>query len=94
VRLAKAGAKGIVVNYSRSEDDAQTTAAELAALGSETLVHKADVSDESAVKAMVAATVAEFGRLDVVINNAGTTRFIAHPDLDALPKRYGTKSWA
>ena len=84
VRLAKAGAKGIVVNYSRSEDDAQATAAELAALGSETLVHKADVSDESAVKAMVAATVARFGRLDVLINNAGTTRFIAHPDLDAL----------
>jgi NAD(P)-dependent dehydrogenase (short-subunit alcohol dehydrogenase family) len=84
VRLAKAGAKGIVVNYSRSEDEAQATAGELGALGSETLVHKADVADESAVKAMVAATVARFGRLDVLINNAGTTRFIAHPDLDAL----------
>jgi NAD(P)-dependent dehydrogenase (short-subunit alcohol dehydrogenase family) len=84
VRLAKAGAKGIAVNYSRSEDDAQATAAELGALGSETLVYKADVSDDSAVKAMVAATVARFGRLDVLINNAGTTRFIAHPDLDAL----------
>jgi NAD(P)-dependent dehydrogenase (short-subunit alcohol dehydrogenase family) len=84
VRLAKAGAKGIVVNYSRSEDEAQATAGELGALGSETMVHKADVSEESAVKAMVAATVARFGRLDVLINNAGTTRFIAHPDLDAL----------
>jgi NAD(P)-dependent dehydrogenase (short-subunit alcohol dehydrogenase family) len=84
VRLAKAGAKGIVVNYSRSEDDAQATAKELGALGAETLVHKADVSDESAVKAMVAAAVARFGGLDVLINNAGTTRFIAHPDLDAL----------
>jgi 3-oxoacyl-[acyl-carrier protein] reductase len=84
VRLAKAGAKGIVVNYSRSEDEAQATAGELEGLGSETLIHKADVSDESAVKAMIAATVARFGRLDVLINNAGTTRFIAHPDLDAL----------
>jgi NAD(P)-dependent dehydrogenase (short-subunit alcohol dehydrogenase family) len=84
VRLAKAGAKGIVVNYSRSEDHAQATAAELGALGSETLVHKADVSDDSAVMAMVAATVTRFGRLDVLINNAGTTRFIAHPDLDGL----------
>src|SRR6476646_7645848 len=84
VRLARAGAKGIVVNYSRSEDDAQATARELGALGSETLVHRADVSEEAAVKAMVAATIARFGRLDVLVNNAGTTRFIAHPDLDAL----------
>jgi NAD(P)-dependent dehydrogenase (short-subunit alcohol dehydrogenase family) len=84
LRLAKAGAKGIVVNYSRSEDDAKTTAGELAALGSDAVVQKADVSDESDVKAMVAATIDRFGRLDVLINNAGTTRFIAHPDLDGL----------
>jgi NAD(P)-dependent dehydrogenase (short-subunit alcohol dehydrogenase family) len=84
LRLAKAGAKAVVVNYSRSEDDAQATAGELGALGSEALVHKADVSDESAVKTMVAATVDRYGRLDVLINNAGTTHFIAHPDLDGL----------
>ena len=84
VRLAKAGAHAVVVNYSRSVDDAQATAAELRTIGSEALVHKADVADESAVKAMVAATTDRYRRLDVLINNAGTTHFIAHPDLDGL----------
>ena len=38
------------------------------------MVHEADVSQAAAVEAMVAATVAEFGRLDVLFNNAGTLR--------------------
>jgi 3-oxoacyl-[acyl-carrier protein] reductase len=84
LRLAKAGAKAVVVNYSRSEDDARATAGELETLGSEALVHQADISNEAAVKAMIAATIDRFGRLDVLVNNAGTTHFIAFPDLDAL----------
>jgi 3-oxoacyl-[acyl-carrier protein] reductase len=84
LRLAKAGAKAVVINYARSEEDAQATAGELKALGSEASVHRADISNESEVKAMIAATTERYGRLDVLVNNAGTTRFIAHPDLDAL----------
>jgi NAD(P)-dependent dehydrogenase (short-subunit alcohol dehydrogenase family) len=84
LRLAKAGAMGVVVNYSRSKDDADVTAKELGTLGSEAIAHKADIADEAAVKAMVAATTERFGRLDVLVNNAGTTHFIPHPDLDAL----------
>ena len=84
LRLAEAGARGVVVNYSRSKDDAEATAAELEPLGSEALAYKTDISDESAVKAMVAATIDRFGRLDVLVNNAGTTHFIPFPDLDAL----------
>jgi 3-oxoacyl-[acyl-carrier protein] reductase len=84
LRLAKAGAKAVVVNYSRSEKDAQATAAELVLLGADAMVHKADVSDDSAVRAMVAAVTDRYGRLDVLINNAGTTQFIAHPDLEGL----------
>lgn len=74
----------MVVNYSRSKDEAQTTAAELELLGADVRVHKADVSKEHEVKAMIAATVDRYGRLDVLVNNAGTTHFIPHPDLDAL----------
>jgi NAD(P)-dependent dehydrogenase (short-subunit alcohol dehydrogenase family) len=84
LRLARAGAKAVVVNYSRSDKDARATAAELIVLGPDAMAHKADVSNEGEVKAMIAAVKARYGRLDVLINNAGTTRFIAHPDLDAL----------
>ena len=42
------------------------------------------MADESQVKAIVDETLARFGRLDVLVNNAGTTRFIAHADLDAV----------
>lgn len=84
LRLAKAGAKAVVVNYSRSAEDAQATAAELGSLGIEALAHQADIADESAVKAMIATTTDRYGRLDVLVNNAGTTRYVAHPDLDGL----------
>jgi 3-oxoacyl-[acyl-carrier protein] reductase len=84
LRLAKAGVKAVVVNYSRSKDDAQTTAGELQLLGTDVLVQRADVSDEPEVKKMIAATLDRYGRLDVLVNNAGTTHFIPHPDLAGL----------
>ncbi len=84
VRLAKAGAKAVVVNYSKSAEDAQATAAELGSLGIEALAHQADIADESAVKAMISATIERYGRLDVLVNNAGTTRYVPYPDLDGL----------
>ncbi|MEP6752595.1 MAG: SDR family oxidoreductase [Candidatus Dormiibacterota bacterium] len=84
LRLARAGAKAVVVNYSRSDKEARTTAAEIIGLGPDAMAHKADISDEHEVKAMIAAVKDRYGRLDVLINNAGTTRFIAHADLDAL----------
>jgi len=84
LRLAKAGATAVVVNYSRSKQEARATAAELINLGSDALAHQADVSSEREVAAMIAAVRDRYGRIDVLINNAGTTRFIAHADLDAL----------
>src|SRR5207253_3820823 len=64
--------------------EAEATAEELQALGIEAVPYRADVADESMVKAMVGSTVERWGRLDVLVNNAGTTHFIPHPDLDAL----------
>ena len=84
LRLARSGVKAVVVNYSRSAGAAEAAAEEARALGVEAIAHHADIADESQVKQMVASTVDRFGRLDVLVNNAATTRFIAHPDLDAL----------
>jgi 3-oxoacyl-[acyl-carrier protein] reductase len=80
IALAKNG-YDVVVNYSRSEDAAKFTAREAEAAGGRTLLYRADVSDDASVRAMLAATEKEFGRLDVLINNAGTT-------VDVEPKNF------
>jgi 3-oxoacyl-[acyl-carrier protein] reductase len=63
----------VVVNFSRSRDAAQAVADEAQALGARTLLAPADVADEAAVFAMVAAIKKDFGRLDALVNNAGAT---------------------
>jgi 3-oxoacyl-[acyl-carrier protein] reductase len=83
VRFAKLG-YAVVVNYSKSEADANETAALVKACGVPVLVHKATVADDSQVRAMVERTRAEFGGIDVLVNNAGMTHFVAHTDLDAV----------
>jgi 3-oxoacyl-[acyl-carrier protein] reductase len=82
-RLAERGL-AVVVNYSRSKAEAEETADGVRARGAKVLVHAADVADDSAVRAMVARTVAEFGGLDLLVNNAATTHFVPHTDLEAL----------
>ena len=84
LRLARSGVKAVVINYSRSAGDAEDTAKEARAIGIDAIAHRADIADEAQVKGMVSMAVERFGRLDVLVNNAGTTRFIPHPDLDAL----------
>jgi len=74
----------IVVNYSRSEKEAEETAQGVRDRGAEVLIIKTDVADDADVRTMVDATVARFGSLDVLVNNAGTTHFIAHTDLEAV----------
>ena len=83
VRFAELGF-AVAVNYSKSATEAEETADLVRAAGAPVLVHRATVADDSQVRAMVARTTAEFGGLDVLVNNAATTQFIPHPDLDAL----------
>ncbi len=81
--LARQGMR-VAVNYSRSEAEANATAAEARALGAQAFVVRADVADESAVRAMVARVVEEWGRLDLLVNNAGVTRYVPIEDVEAL----------
>ena len=74
----------VVVNYSRSESEANATVAEVTALGAKALLCQCDVSDDTAVREMVKKVAQEYGRIDVVVNNAATTNFISHDDLEAL----------
>jgi 3-oxoacyl-[acyl-carrier protein] reductase len=81
--LAAAGAH-VVVNYSRSEADAMATAQELETNDVKALPIKADVSSAAEVAALVEQTEGAFGRIDVLVNNAGYTQFVAMRDVDAL----------
>jgi 3-oxoacyl-[acyl-carrier protein] reductase len=82
--LARAGAAAVAVNYARSAADAEVTAIELRSLGCAALPVRADVTDGGQVRAMAAHVLDEYGRADVLVNNAGTTHPVEHSDLDGL----------
>lgn len=81
--LAAEGA-AVAVNYSRSRGDAEETASEITSRGGRAITVACDISDERGVEAMVDRVTSGLGRLDVLVNNAGTTKFIDHRNLDAL----------
>jgi 3-oxoacyl-[acyl-carrier protein] reductase len=74
----------VVVNYSRSKQDAETTVHDISQLGVKAIDAKADVSRDEEVRQMVKRTLSELGRLDVLVNCAGYTAFISSRDLEAL----------
>src|SRR5207248_1553824 len=80
--LASGGAR-IVVNYSNSKKEAEETADLCRKAGSDVVVVQGDVSRDEDCKRIVAAA-APWGRLDALINNAGTTKHMAHDNLDGL----------
>jgi 3-oxoacyl-[acyl-carrier protein] reductase len=78
------GGYDVALNYSSSEKAARETAAQAEKLGAKTLVIKCDVADEPGVRAMLKQVKEKFGRLDVLINNAGTTASWKPKDLETL----------
>ncbi len=81
LRLAQGGCS-VLVNYSRSKDAAEAVAAEVESLGVKALAFKADVAEDAECRAMVREAERAFGQLDVLVNNAGTTKFIPHANLE------------
>jgi len=67
--LARAGAD-VAITYLRSKSEAAQTAREVEEIGCQALAVECDVRSEASVRTAIAATTSQFGRLDVVVNNA------------------------
>ena len=83
LRLARAG-YDVAINYSRSGDTAAETLGELESLGGRHLALRADVSDDAAVRSLVATVGETYGRLDALVNNAGMTSQTPPDDLNGV----------
>jgi 3-oxoacyl-[acyl-carrier protein] reductase len=81
--LARGGCS-VLINYSNSKEAAEKVRTEAESAGVTAILFQGDVADDSVCRAMMQAAVDAFGRLDILINNAGTTDFIPHSDLDAV----------
>ena len=81
--LARQGCS-VLVNYSRSKEGAEETAAQASALGVKAAAFRADVAQDAECRALVEAAASELGALHVLVNNAGTTSFIPHAELERV----------
>jgi 3-oxoacyl-[acyl-carrier protein] reductase len=81
--FAREGAR-VAINYQKSQDKAEDTARQIRSAGGQALVLQGDVRAEADCRRLVESTVREWGRLDVLVNNAGWTRPVPHHDLAAL----------
>jgi len=79
VELSRRG-WSVVVNYSRSEAEARRVADGCG----DALAVQADVGDDAACRALAQAALDRWGRIDALVNNAGTTKFVDHANLEGL----------
>lgn len=83
--LASEGA-AVVVNYASSSSAAAEVVAQIEAIGGSAIAFKANVANSDEVDQLIAATMEKFGRIDVLVNNAGITR-------DTLLLRMKLEDW-
>jgi 3-oxoacyl-[acyl-carrier protein] reductase len=81
--LARRGVN-VAVNYSRSQEDAESAVAEIRALGRNAVAVRADISDAEQAEDLMRQAVKSLGRLDILVNNAGWTAFVDFKDMDSL----------
>ena len=74
----------VVLNFAHHEAPAQAVAAQCQPLGAEVLIVRCDVSQDADCRHLAAEVEATFGRADVLVNNAGTTKFVGLKDMDGL----------
>jgi len=83
LRMADTG-WNVAVNYSRSRDEAESTAEACRATGVDAIAVAGDVTDDGACRHMVAQVLERWDRLDGLVNNAGVTEFRSADDLELL----------
>jgi NAD(P)-dependent dehydrogenase (short-subunit alcohol dehydrogenase family) len=83
LRFAKEG-WNVAINYSKDLKRAEASAEVCRQQGAEVLIQKADVADDADCVAFAAAVKSQFGGCDVLVNNAGSTKFVDLRDLDGL----------
>ena len=85
-QLAERGCH-VAINYLRNEDGARQTEAACREFGVDTVVVRANVADDEDCRALADAALDKWGRIDALVNNAGTTKFNPHQQLDGLTKQ-------
>lgn len=85
LRLAASGAK-VLINYARNAEAAEATKSEIEAAGGTALILQGDVAEPATADALIKTALDTWGRLDVVVNNAGITR-------DGLVMRMKDDDW-
>jgi 3-oxoacyl-[acyl-carrier protein] reductase len=86
-RLGRAGAS-VVVHYVHNTEKAETVVAAIAAAGGHAIAVQADVRQRADIRRLFQALLQRFGRLDIVVNNAGI--FFTKPVADASEEDYDT----
>lgn len=90
LRLGELGAN-VVVNSANSVEAGKSVAERI---GSNAIYVQADISDKEAGQHLLDETIKHFGKLDILINNAGWTSLVAHHDLEALTDEIFQKTFA
>ncbi|MFZ0735815.1 MAG: SDR family oxidoreductase [Candidatus Acidiferrales bacterium] len=89
--FAREGAR-VAVNYNQSRDAAEEVVSQIRAAGGKGISVAADVTKDAEVRAMVDRVAREFGRLDILINNAGWSTRVLHRNLDDLTDEIWNKT--
>jgi len=83
IELARRGWR-VVVNYANSAAGAQQVVDQCVQAGGQAIAVQADVSVDADCRRLVQSAITQWSRLDALVNNAGTTKFVAHANLDGL----------
>ena len=84
LQLARSGVAVVAINYRTAKDEAERLAAEVRQIGADAVCLHADVRIDEQVRQMVQQVGNRFGRLDVLVNNAGVTHWVPFADLEGL----------